>query len=122
MPTESYILVIADEGIIGLYLSKLLEDHGYRVTIAFNGEEAIVVYQDNSADIVLVDLIMKGMDGVEIIRELRNLVPETKFILLSGVNPEELEQISHLIHVPYILSKPIEEDELMNAVTSIPNP
>lgn len=75
---------------------SLLEEVGYRVQIATNGEDGLKLFESSPFDVVVTDFRMPRMDGGEIIRRIRLLKPHTRIILLSGfVDPLGLtEQVT----------------------------
>ncbi|MEI9976686.1 MAG: response regulator [Ignavibacteriota bacterium] len=74
----------------------LLEEVGYRVEIATNGEDGLKLFESSPFDVVVTDYRMPRMDGAELIRRIRLLKPNTRIILLSGfVDPLGLtEQVT----------------------------
>lgn len=72
MTLPARILVADDDPALCLLLSETLQDAGYDVTIASNGDELVRMAQDQPPDLILVDLMMPLMDGFEAIRQLRN--------------------------------------------------
>jgi len=78
------ILTIDDEYIIRETISDYLEDKGYDIVEAENGRIGIEVFKAEKPDLVLVDLRMPEMDGLEVLSELRNESPQTPVIMVSG--------------------------------------
>ncbi len=80
------ILFVDDEESLALLGADLLGDFGYRVTCAFNGEEALQLFQQesNCFDLVITDVSMPGISGIELAQEIFCLSPETPVILCSG--------------------------------------
>ncbi|NTW97585.1 MAG: response regulator, partial [Oscillochloris sp.] len=72
MTSQTRILVADDDPALCLLLRETLQDAGYDVTIAGNGDELVRMAQDQPPDLILVDLMMPLMDGFEAIRQLRN--------------------------------------------------
>src|SRR4030095_2879146 len=83
MPGE-HILIVDDERAIQTTLRGVLEDEGYRVTAVGSGEEAISRLQDETPDIIFLDIWMPGIDGLETLAELKRLRPETVVVMISG--------------------------------------
>lgn len=83
------ILIIDDERIILKAYTKELEAMGYEVHSAMSGQEAIEILQRESFDIAFTDLVMPGMNGVEICKKIKEMYPETEVVLISGY-PEEV--------------------------------
>ena len=78
------ILVVDDEEDIRLLLREVLEDAGYEVVEAGNGDEALRRYWATPTDLVITDIVLPGKGGMEIIRELRRQTPEVPIIVMSG--------------------------------------
>jgi CheY-like chemotaxis protein len=78
-------ILLVDDNSHGMTARKLiLTDHGYEVETAKSGEEAWDIFQKNNFDIVVTDLRMSGIDGVELIRRIRAADAPARTILLSG--------------------------------------
>lgn len=78
-------ILLVDDNIHGMPARKvILQNEGYTVETAFSGEEAWEIYQKQTYDIVVTDFRMSGMDGVELIRLIRESNKPTRTVLLSG--------------------------------------
>lgn len=78
-------ILLVDDNQHGLTARRMiLVDHGYVVETALSGEEAWEIFQNNPFDIVVTDLRMSGIDGVELIRRIRSIDSPARIILLSG--------------------------------------
>lgn len=84
MSQPAQLLVVDDEANIRLTLSTLLERAGYAVTVASSGEEAVVLLKQRSFDLMLVDLKMPGMDGMQVVSKVRELGLDMAIIILTG--------------------------------------
>jgi DNA-binding NtrC family response regulator len=78
------VLVVDDEENIREILTEYLNDIGYSVTCAVNGQEALQIYSGGHFDIILSDLVMRPMDGMELLNEIRKVDPDTIFIMITG--------------------------------------
>lgn len=78
------ILVVDDEADIRSSLSGLLEDEGYKVRTAASGQEALESISQGIPDMVLLDIWMEGMDGLEVLSRLKRRVPELPVVMISG--------------------------------------
>ena len=85
-PTSStpYILLVDDNRDGLLVRRSLLEEVGYRVKMAVNGEEGLKLFETEKFDVVVTDYRMPRMDGAELIQRIRRLDPQARVILLSG--------------------------------------
>ena len=84
------VLVVEDEPTDRVILAKLLERMGHEVYFASDGEEAFKTYLKNSIEIIITDLNMPHVDGLEFIGVIRSLFPEAVIITVSGMGPEIL--------------------------------
>jgi len=79
-----HILIIDDDVLICQLLRRILEQQGHRVTDAQDGRKGLNALQADPADLVITDLIMPGMEGIETIMEFKRRYPGTKIIAMSG--------------------------------------
>ena len=84
MPGGERILIVEDEELMRELLSKILEGENYRIFQAASGEEALKLLQDQAIDLVLTDLRMKGMNGLELLTEVRALDAEIVVIVMTA--------------------------------------
>ena len=81
---EKKVLVVDDEESVVQSIEGVLEDEGFRVAKARSGEEAIKVFQEEEPDVTLLDIWLPGMDGIEVLKRLKWMVPECQVIMISG--------------------------------------
>src|SRR5919205_3403572 len=84
MSQAAQVLIVDDEASIRLTLSALLKRAGYEVTSAENGEEAVVALERQTFDLLLVDLKMPGMDGMQVVAAARQRQADLAIIVLTG--------------------------------------
>jgi DNA-binding response OmpR family regulator len=77
-------LIVDDEQNILLFLSEALEDEGYKITTKGSGKEAVSIIEHENFDLVLVDLKLHDIDGLEVTREVKKHSPDTVVIMLTG--------------------------------------
>lgn len=78
------VLIVDDEPNIRDVFREFLEEEGYQVLIARNGQEALSTMELNRPDLVFLDIQMPGMNGVEVLRSIKETYPETKVVMISG--------------------------------------
>src|SRR4051794_9676327 len=84
MGQTAHILLVDDEASIRLTLSALLQRAGYETTAAENGEAAVALLEQHTFDLLLVDLKMPGMDGMQVVAAARQRQPDIAIIVLTG--------------------------------------
>lgn len=78
------IMIIDDEKIVGDMAKLSLEQDGYEVETFLNGESAMERLKEKRFNVVITDLKMKGIDGLEVLRAIKLLYPETKVIMITA--------------------------------------
>jgi UDP-3-O-acyl N-acetylglucosamine deacetylase len=81
---EKKVLIVDDEERVLESIAGVLEDEGFRVATAKSGEEAIRIFQQEGPDVTLLDIWMPGMDGIEVLKRLKWMVPDCQVIMISG--------------------------------------
>lgn len=78
------ILLVDDESVILKSLSRDLKAEGYDVVASNSGEEAVCQLKQHHFDLLITDLIMEGMDGIQVLKEAKNIDPDLPAIILTG--------------------------------------
>jgi CheY-like chemotaxis protein len=116
------ILVIDDDHAVRGAMQLLLEAEGFDVVVASDGTKGIVTAQATAPDLVIVDLFMPGMTGVDTIRAIRERIPRVPIIAISGVLASStslsVDSLSEAAQsgADLTLHKPFRHNELMQAV------
>ena len=110
------VLIVDDEPGMRAYLQTALEVESFQVEAAASGEEAVEKIQKNPADVVLLDMVLPGWDGLETLRRIRRISPFIRVVMISCVrDTRKVAQAMRLGAQDY-LSKPIQEEELYEIV------
>ncbi len=112
------VLIVEDEPTDRVILGNIVERTGHDVYFASDGEQALKIHLKRSIDVVVTDLHMPDVDGLEFIMSLRALLPETAIIVVSGKAPELLAEARGKGAL-VALSKPVDPHELVEALEKV---
>ncbi|MBD3296325.1 MAG: response regulator [Candidatus Omnitrophica bacterium] len=110
------ILVVDDDKALAESLSDILEELGNNCVVALTGEDAVKRVGEDAFDYVLMDIMLPRMNGVDAFREVKNISPETKVILMTGYSVEDLIQKAFTSGVEGVLFKPFDIDSLLELI------
>jgi PAS domain S-box-containing protein len=113
---KTKILVIDDEESIRTLLRISLIHKGYEVFSAEDGEKGIEVFKQEKPPIVLTDIKMPGLDGLEVLKRIKRLDPDTRVIVITGHGDMESAIESLKLEASDFINKPIKDDALMVAL------
>jgi len=109
------VLVVDDNRALADNLAEILADEGCAPTTAYSAEEALRTAEDTHFDIVLTDIRMPGMSGVELIQRLSAREPTTIFLLMTAYTSDQmLSAAAHLGVVRAVLAKPLAVEKLLD--------
>jgi two-component system, response regulator, stage 0 sporulation protein F len=108
------ILLVDDEKSIQLLYQEEFEDEGYMVISALNGEEALAKFHDLVPDLVILDIQMPGMNGIEVLRQMK-MIDSTVPVILSSAYHEYKQDLGAWASDEYVV-KSADMDELKRAV------
>ena len=111
------ILLVDDEENIRIVHGAEFEDAGYQVVSAANGEEGLAKFQEEKPDIVILDILMPGMSGVEVLRKMK-MLDSTIPVILSSAYPQFKHDIGTWACDAYIV-KSGDSTDLKNAVRDL---
>ncbi|MGA3289224.1 MAG: response regulator [Candidatus Bathyarchaeia archaeon] len=116
MDKHAKILVVDDDENIRNTMKTILEDEGYLVDLAANGNEAIQKTKISAYNIALLDIRLPDMEGVELLKLIKDTVPRTRKIMVTGY-PSMQNAISALNkNADAYLIKPVDIENLLNTV------
>jgi signal transduction histidine kinase len=110
------ILLVDDEEGIRNVLNITLTHAGFRVVLASDGDQGLAVFKALKPDIVITDIKMPGIDGIELLREIKQISPETEVIMITGHGDMDLAVKSLQYEAADFITKPIDSEELENSV------
>jgi len=110
------ILIVDDEESTRELLSLSLQSDGYPVVCAEDGYKALEIYRKEEPEIVLTDIKMPGMDGIELLRRLKSLNPEVEVIVITGHGQMDLAIQALQLEASDFINKPISDQALSVAL------
>jgi two-component system, response regulator, stage 0 sporulation protein F len=115
--TRATILIIEDEGAIRALLRFALEAAGYEVTEAANGREGLDLYRRRPTDLVITDMLMPELNGLDLLLDLTREFLHAKVIAISGVGGENnFLDVAKLLGARQTFQKPFSVSQLLQAV------
>jgi len=112
MENKLFIIVIDDEEIVGKRLKPALEKHGDVVEIFDNSEKALERLKQQHFDIVITDIRMEGIDGLEVLEYVTNHSPKTKVIMITGYATVEIAREAMAKGAFDFIAKPFKPNDL----------
>lgn len=120
---RKHILVVEDEAPVQLFLRKLLQNAGYRVSAAPEGRAALKLARENRPDLVVLDLLMPGMDGYATLAMLKRTDRHAAPVLvLSARAAEKDEKAAYAAGADAFLHKPVDGDVLLERIKALLEP
>ncbi|MHC4924698.1 MAG: response regulator [Planctomycetota bacterium] len=118
MNAHNRVMFVDDEDGVRISYDRYFSGHGFDVETAENGANAISNLQNKPVDVVVADLKMPVIDGVELLQWIHDEQPDTRFILLTGYGSEDVEKRVRDLGAYDYLNKPISPDTLAAVVTA----
>lgn len=115
------VLIVDDETTIIESLEGILSDDGFEVIHAFNGYEALKKIEADSPDIVLLDIWMPGMDGIETLKEIKKIAPSLPVVMITGHGSIEAAVDATKSGAYDFLEKPLSLDKVMVTINNALN-
>jgi CheY-like chemotaxis protein len=121
-PSKRRVIVIDDEQVIANTLAIILNNAGFEARTVFNGQQAVELLETFQPEMLIADVVMPGMTGIEAAIAIRNKLPKCKVLLFSGqaVTADLLEKARTQGHEFEILAKPVHPSDLL-AKLEVPN-
>lgn len=110
------ILVVDDEENMLKLLDRVLSKEGYQVRTAASGNEAIRLLREQESDLVISDLVMPGLDGIQLMQEVKSLQPDTLFMVITAHGSIGSAVEAMKAGAFDYLTKPFQKDEILLAV------
>lgn len=123
MGTEQHVLIIEDDRVTALVISEYLSAHGYRTTVATNGQEGVERFEEDRPDLVLCDALLPRVNGFDACTAMRNttfggVVPIVMMSAYYRSHRQAMDQVPEL-DVDGFLVKPFDLDILLDRVAAL---
>ena len=115
-PLTNRILLAEDDESLRRFLAKALERAGFEVRACPDGESAVAALDDGPYDLLLTDIVMPGVDGIEVAREAAAREPATRIMFITGFAAVALAASARAPQGAKILSKPVHLREIVSEV------
>jgi two-component system response regulator RegA len=112
---ESAVLIVDDDEVFRNRLSRAFRDRGWETEAAADGESALRLAQEDSPDLAVLDLRMPGMNGLDLVRELRALDDTICIIMLTGYGSIATAVTATKLGAAHFLTKPADVDQILSA-------
>jgi CheY-like chemotaxis protein len=106
------VLLVDDEPDLLTILSSLLEEEGYSVATATTGPEAVALARGEHFDVVLTDLKLPGIDGIDVLEQIGEIDPRARLVLMTGFVSDEIRAMLASQGYPCLL-KPFDLEEVV---------
>lgn len=115
------ILVIDDENATLSMFQLFLEAYGYRVLTAQDGASGLEIFESEKPSVVITDIKMPGMDGLEILQKIKEIDPKTEVIVITGHGDTDLAEQALKFNAVDFIPKPIKKEALDAALKKAKN-
>ncbi|MFA6742738.1 MAG: response regulator [Candidatus Neomarinimicrobiota bacterium] len=112
------ILIVDDEQNVCDFLEEFLKYKGYSALKASSGDEALHSIKEKGTDLILLDLLMPGMSGLEVLENVRKLYPDLPVIILTGVKDKRMVDDTLNLGADDYICKPIDLDVLEKSISN----
>jgi CheY-like chemotaxis protein len=114
------ILVVDDDPLIQAIVPLALQEHGHEVVQAIDGKQALTQMRRQAIDLVIADMLMPEVDGLELLRAVQKEQPQVPLIAMSGGSSRlpgaDVLQMARMLGARALLSKPFTVDDLLAAI------
>ena len=112
---KSILIIDDDEGMLRT-LNYILAEKGYEVVTLTSGFEAIALIKERSFNVILIDIKMPGMNGVEVFKEIKKFSPKTNIMMITAYTMHKLVGEAKKEGVQIVLPKPLDLDEVISYI------
>jgi len=118
-PYTETVLVVDDTEFMVKVLEDIFASAGFEVLTAANGEEALALYEQRVPDLMTLDVVMPGLDGIATLKRLREIDPAAKVVMVSAVGLEAKVLEAFRLGARNYVLKPFERDKVLEAARKV---
>lgn len=118
-PYTETVLVVDDTEFMVKVLEDIFASAGFEVLAAANGEEALALYEQRVPDLMTLDVVMPGLDGIATLKRLREIDPAAKVVMVSAVGLEAKVLEAFRLGARNYVLKPFERDKVLEAARKV---
>ena len=102
------VLIVDDEQAVGQVLERFFASKGFSVALVFSGEQALARLQEGAFDVVLIDILLPGIHGLEVLKQAKQRFPDVKVAMISGLEGDELRAKARAHGADAYVAKPFD--------------
>ncbi len=116
MAKKTRVLIVDDEDRFAESLSDILSEKGYEASVVSSGTDALGKIEEITFDVILMDVVMPVMNGVETFKQIRKIKPKTAVIMMTKFSVEDLVKVVVQLGAFGCVSKPLDIDNLLEQI------
>ena len=100
------VLIVDDDQAVSQILERFFASKGFSVALVFSGEQALARLQEGAFDVVLIDILLPGIHGIEVLKQAKQRFPKAKVAIITGLVDEELRAKARVHGADAYVTKP----------------
>lgn len=116
---QRHILIADDEQLLCVTVADLLRDEGYKVSIVHDGSEVVPMIHKVPVDLILQDLMIPGMNGLEVLAQVKQQYPSTRVIIITGFGTDQYAKQAEALGTDGFVNKPFGVETLMRRIREV---
>lgn len=110
------VLVVEDEAEVRETLSEIIKESGAEAHLASSGRAALSAIESQSFDLILLDIKLPGVSGIELCKKIREMLIKTPIVIVSGTDTDRNVEMARIYGVMQFISKPFNVEQIMKVL------